>query len=272
MLLQKRFYFLLIWILFIGFLIISCKPVKNINYAEPYLDSQKVNLQLKDIPVNTIQPFDVVSIAFYGKSNEVASLFNNFGGTPGGSVNSDVAKAGNVTGNNLQEYSVSADGYIELPMIKRIKVSGMTVNQLREVLTEKVKDYLREPIVLVRLSSFKITIIGEVTNKGVFNVPSQKISIFEAMGLCGDITTNGVKNKVKVIREENGSRTMATIDLTSKEVFNSDFYYLKPNDLVYVPVDQYQKKAQRMNTLLPYFSLGLSSVSILLTVINLLKK
>ncbi len=247
------------------FILFSCKPVKNINYAEAYLDADKISLPTTQIPLPVIRPYDFVTINFYGKSPDIVRMLNAFGGNP--ETPGDPA----ANPNNVRGYQVSPDGFIELPVFGKIKADGLTIEQLKTQLTAKAKEKVLDPVVYVKFNSFKVTMLGEVTSKGVLTIPSDKITIMEAFGLSGDVTQYGVKTNVKVFREDSSGRTMGTIDLTSKNIFTSEYFYLKPNDVVYVPSDGQQKRQQNFNSIYPYVTLGLSAFSFLITVFYLFR-
>lgn len=245
--------------------IVSCKPVRNINYAEAYLDSNKMSLPVTQIPVPVIRPYDFISIVFYGKNPDIVRMLNSYGGNP------EAPGDPGANPNNVKGYQVSPDGFIELPMFGRVKVDGLTIEQLKTQLTAKAGQKVLDPVVYVKFNSFKITMLGEVTAKGVLTVPSDKITIMEAFGLSGDVTQYGVKTNVKVIREDSSGRTMGTVDLTNKNLFTSEYFYLRPNDIVYVPSDGQQKRQQNFNNIYPYVSLGLTAFSFLITIFYLFR-
>ena len=246
-------------------LLFSCKPVKNINYAEAYLDSNKLSLPVTKIPVTVIRPYDFVSVIFYGKNPEIVRMLNAFGGNP------EAPGDPTTNPNNTRGYQVSPDGFIELPTFGRVKADGLTVDQLKAQLTAKASQKVLDPVVYVKFNSFKVTMLGEVATKGVLTVPSDKITIVEALGLSGDVTPYGVKTNVKVFREDSSGRTMGTVDLTSKNLFTSEYFYLRPNDQVYVPSNGQQQRQQNFNNVYPYITLGLSAFSFLITVFYLFR-
>ena len=239
----------------------SCRTNKNVYYTKEIIDSNKVVvIQQIDIPVPLIQPYDILQITFYGKGFDMTTMLNNFGGLETAQKNpssvSEALKGG---------YLVSPDGFIELPQLGKIKVESLTLKQLRADLTERASKIMVEPTVLVKFSAFKVTMIGEVTTKGIITSQNEKLSILEALGLSGDITLYGLKDKVKVFRTQD-STTIGTIDLTSRDMFKSEYFYLKPNDVVYVPSDGQQQQQQKVNTLLPFVTLGIAVLSIIITV------
>lgn len=246
-------------------LLFSCRPIKNINYAEAYLDSSKTLLPLTQIPLPVIRPFDFISIIFYGKNPDIVRMMNAYGGS------TEAPGDPGANPNNVRGYQVSADGFIELPMFGRIRVDGLTIDQLKTDLTARAREKVLDPVVYVKFNSFKVTMLGEVVSKGVLTVPSDKITIMEAFGLSGDVTQFGIKTNVKVIREDSTGRTMGTVDLTSKNLFSSEYFYLRPNDIVYVPSDGSQKRQQNFSNIYPYITLGLSAFSFLITIFYLFR-
>jgi len=258
---MKRLFFLLLPFSILAISLVSCGPTKKYLYAGEYLDSNKVSIPTINIPIPIIQPYDLLNINFYGNSAPVTAMMNNFGGM-------DVAVSGIQSSGTPQlknGYQVTGDGFIELPQLGKIKVSGMTVAELKTLLTEKALTKLQDPTVLVKLANFKVTMLGEVRSQGNFTIPNDKVSILEALGIAGDLTVYAIKEKVKIIRQDATGQTIGTIDLTSKTLFTSEYFYLHPNDVVYVPGDGQQQKSQRLNNFIPYLSIGVSFVGIIVT-------
>jgi polysaccharide export outer membrane protein len=133
-------------------------------------------------------------------------------------------------------YRVDSRGEIDLPVIGPVSVSGRTLEQIRDTVHARVKatGYLKDLNVQVRFLSFKVTILGEVNSPGTYTIPSQKINVLEALGMAKDVTMFSRRDNILVVREEEGKRMYGRVNLKSKELFNSPFYYLKPNDVLYV--------------------------------------
>ena len=238
----------------------SCKPIQNVYYTKDLIDSNKVvTIPQISIPIALIQPYDLLQITFYGKGLDMTTMMNNFGGLETGQ------KFASSTNEALRPgFLVSPDGFIELPQLGKVKVAGMSLSQLKADLTQRASKLMVEPTVIVKFTTFKVSMLGEVAVRGQVTSQSEKMTIFEALGLCGDITIFGLKDKVKVIRTQDTTTTVGNIDLTSKDIFKSEYFYLKPNDVVYVPTNGLQQKQIRTNTYLPFVSVGLSLVSILI--------
>ncbi|HEY2720272.1 MAG TPA: polysaccharide biosynthesis/export family protein [Chitinophagaceae bacterium] len=142
------------------------------------------------------------------------------------------------TGNNtLLGYLVADDGTIQFPILGNIKADGLTKEQLRLNIQKRLQDeqLLKGPIVTVRLLNFRVTVLGEVKNPTTIDVPSEKISLLQAIGLAGDLTIYARRDNVAVVRQKpDGSREITRINLNSAELLSSPYYYLKSNDVVYV--------------------------------------
>ena len=131
-------------------------------------------------------------------------------------------------------YLVNANGEIKFPVLGILNLTGMTTSSLSISLTQKLSEYIDNPIVNISTTNFKVTILGEVNSPGTYKVPNQRITILEALGLAGDLTINGNRKDITLIREKDGERVFIPIDVTNKLLFNSPYYYLSQNDLIYV--------------------------------------
>ncbi|WP_460559406.1 polysaccharide biosynthesis/export family protein [Ferruginibacter profundus] len=133
-------------------------------------------------------------------------------------------------------YLVSKEGNIEIPMLGSIKAEGLTKKELKDKITKIIldKQVLVDPQVEIRYLNFEVTVLGEVSHPTVINVPSEQITLVKALGLAGDMTIYGKRDNVLLVREEDGVRKTRRINLNSSDFLNSEYYYLKPNDLIYV--------------------------------------
>ena len=171
----------------------------------------------------------------------------------------------------LLGYLVDNDGNIDFPILGKIHVEGLTRNQLREVLKEKLIEggHLTDPIITINFLNFKISVQGEVNRPGSFNILGERVTLLEALSMAGDLTIYGRRDRVFVIRESNGERILLNHDLTSKDLFNSPFYYLQQNDIVYVEPNSRRIQQSNINQN-NSASVWLSIVSVLLTAIALI--
>ena len=182
------------------------------------------------LPETVIQSNDILSIQVSSLNQDASSAFNV--------ANREDISATTLSGlrNETSGYLVSPEGYITFPILGDIQVAGLTKTQLTDTLTKMLADrkLLMDPIVSIRMMNFKITVLGEVGHPSVIPVPSEKISLLEALGLAGDLTINARRDNVMIIREQSGRKVIKRINLNSSELFTSPYYYLQTNDVVYV--------------------------------------
>lgn len=250
----------LIWILFS-----SCSHLQPVKYYNQYLDSSLVRIQ--DLPLQeaTIEPGDFLQITFAGKSPEVTAQLNNYGNTkaenPTGDIKSAIQKS----------IEVDKEGSIELPLIGKVKVSGYTRSQLKIKLTQEAARFLQEPIVYMGTANSKVTVMGEVKAVNTFELQQTKVTIFEALAKAGDMTDFAIPEKVKVYRDINGKRELGTINLADSSMFNSPYFYLRNNDVVYVPAQDEKLKLAKRNAVLPLITYVVSFMSIVLAMVTIFR-
>lgn len=171
----------------------------------------------------------------------------------------------------LMPYLVDNLGYINFPIIGRIKVSGLTKSECEQLILEKIRPYMAEsenPVVTVRMSSYSVSVLGEVTRPGSFLVSREKITILEALAQAGDLTIYGVRDRVKLIREDaTGKKTIVKLDLTDANIINSPYYYLQQNDVVYVEPNNVKAQNSKVGQVT---TLSFSATSILISLASLL--
>ena len=168
---------------------------------------------------------------------------------------------------NLQVYTVSRDGDIYFPTVGRIHVEGMTRNELAKYIEDKIRPELEDPFVLVQFMNFKVVVLGEVKNPGQIPVQTERVSILDAIGAAGDLTVYGERENVLLIREENGKRIYHRFNLSDVSIFESPYFYLRQNDVVYVMPNKAQQKNSNYNQFSQYrisiVSTVVSAVSVL---------
>jgi polysaccharide export outer membrane protein len=199
--------------------------------AVPYFQNLTVNGENEEAIRNyapiVIAPDDILGISVSSLNSEASAVFNYNLRT--------VSGLNQTTSNNpVVGYLVDENGQIQVPYLGNMKVSGLTLSQLRTQLQKQLQDYLKEPVVNVRLINFKISVMGDVLRPGVYPVEGQHVSIPEALTMAGDLNITAMRNNVTLIREIDGKRKYIPLDLTSKQLFNSPYYYLKTNDIIYV--------------------------------------
>ena len=166
-------------------------------------------------------------------------------------------------------YLVNNEGFITFPVLGKIYVMGMTHAELATKLQNllRAEGHISDAVVTVKLMNFRVSVLGDVVRPGQIMASGERLTIFEALSMVGDMTIYGQRRNVTVIREENGVRTIGELDLSSKEVFNSPYYYLHQNDVVYVEPNMKKKKqAERDPMTMTYITAGISIVSTLSSV------
>jgi polysaccharide export outer membrane protein len=251
------------WFLLVCVGLSSCISSKELVLYQKNeaLNDASVPLAPRYIP--TIKAGDVLSVQVSSLSPEATAFFNPYS-----------AMTGQTNGQNnpttpipyIPGYLVSEEGEIELPLMGRQSVVGLTNSQAAAQIRTKLLDYLKEPTVNVRNLNFQISVSGEVARPSLFSIPNERISLPAALGLAGDITIFGRRDNVLVIREEDGKRTFTHLDLTKRDVFKSPYYYLHPNDVVYVePGKSRIANADRTYQLLPIVISALSFIAIIVS-------
>jgi polysaccharide export outer membrane protein len=174
-------------------------------------------------------------------------------------------------GGTLMPYLVDNEGYINFPVIGRLKVGGLTKSECENLILEKIRPYMaaaENPVVTVRMSSYSVSVLGEVARPGSFQVGREKITILEALAQAGDLTIYGVRDKVKLIREDaTGKKEIHTLDLTNANIVTSPYYYLQQNDIVYVEPNKVKAQNARVGSMT---TLWFSATSILISLTSLL--
>lgn len=203
----------------------SCKSTKNVSYFQN-ADKVTIDLSKNDYSLK-LQPTDQLNITI---SSLVPSATDAYRIIPAPTDGSDFHPAVN--------YIVDNNGEIDIPTLGKIKVAGMTTTELKNFIEKEVSKAVADPIVVVKLSSFRVNVLGEVRSPGAKQSISEKYSILDAIADAGDITLYGIKTNVMLIREENGKKEFHTIDLTDANLINSPYFYLKQNDVIYVQPDK----------------------------------
>lgn len=246
-------------------LCVSCSSPKNIAYIKnsDWIDLSK-SAYLYDAH---IMPKDVLTITVNTVNPEAAAPFNLIVR----STLTNTSSAIGTSGGSLQTYLVANDGTIEFPVLGQLKVGGLTKSQCEKMIHDQILPYLNakeNPVVTVRMANYKISVLGEVNRPGMFTVGNEKINIFEALAQAGDLTIYGVRDNVKLIREDaNGRKEIFTIVLNDANLINSPYYYLQQNDIIYVEPNKV--KAQN-STVGQTTSLWLSATGILVSLTSLL--
>lgn len=226
---KKLFYFTFV---LVAVLLNSCGSVKNVAYLQ---NSDTIDFSRSEYLYDArIMPKDVLTITVSTVNPEASAPFNLIVRPALNSTSSTIA----TTGGSLQTYLVDNDGQIDFPVLGSLQVGGLSKAECEKMIHDKLLPYLNEeenPVVTVRMSNYKISVLGEVNRPGMFTVSNEKINILEALAQAGDLTIYGVRDRVKLIRESSsGKKNVVTINLNDAEIINSPYYYLQQNDVVYV--------------------------------------
>ncbi|MBQ7423273.1 MAG: polysaccharide export protein [Prevotella sp.] len=248
----------------------SCASTKKVAYFQ---NINEVSLEgSKGLFDAKIMPKDMLTITVSTTDPKAATPFNL-------TISGTLAVTGTLStgANSLQTYLVDNDGEILYPVIGKINVSGMTVRQCEEFITAKIKPYLsssENPVVTVRMSSYRVSVIGEVTRPGVISVASEKMSVLEALAQAGDLTIYGKRDNVMLIREDaTGQKSVHILDLNDANIINSPYYYLQQNDIIYVEPNKVKAQNASVGQVT---TLTMSAIGVLVSVaslmVNILRK
>lgn len=210
--------------LFVFFMIVSCATKKDILYYQDIKSNTQSDITYA---TNQIQINDILRVKIDALIPDSAKPFNME------SIGSQAITAETLP---VEGYLVSQDGTIVLPILGTIKVAGLSTNELQDLLVKMLNDngYLKDANVNIRVTNGKVTVLGEVRSPGTYRFSEQNISLNQAIGYAGDLTINGKRSDVLLIRESNGIRTYIKLDLTSSSFFSSQYYYIKQNDIIIV--------------------------------------
>ena len=245
------------FLLFIPLLLGSCKSRDLVYFSD--LGDQKMHTE--DITTAPVEPVieygDMLSIIVSSSNAEANQPFNR------SSMQTNIGASENnsMRSSELDGYLVDSQGNIDFPVLGTIKVAGMTKNNIKAKLTEQLTQYLNGPVVSIRYLNYKITVLGEVNNPDTFNIPSERVNIIEALGMAGDMTVYGRRENILLIKESGNKRNIIRLNLNDSNILDSPYYYLQPNDIVYV--EPYKTKKEQA-------SLTRSNISILLSLVSVI--
>ena len=257
--------FLLICLLF------SCSVPKDVAYLQGLesLTSEQL-AQMNQTYTSKICSDDLLTITVTAWDPSVVTPFNPpaFASGPQGETTLQTAQ-------QLQTYLVDKEGYIYFPVLGKVKAEGLSKQELSENMQQQISKYVKDPMVNIQIVNFKVSVIGEVVLPCTIEVKNDRISIWEALGQAGDLTINGNRKNIKILRDNNGKKEFGFLDITDPAVFTSPYYYLQQNDVVYVEPNDAKKKnskfsqAEQFNvTVLSSILSGLSLItSIVITIV-----
>ena len=246
----------------------SCASQKRVIYLQDTQADEQVKLA-QDYQIR-IKPLDRLTVVVNSRDPELAAPFNtstslnSLTGTPLSTYSSNSA--------SLQIRTVDENGDLDMPIIGPIQCKGKTRSELAQEIADKIREggYISDPTVNIQFADMKISVIGEVARPGQYDITNDRISLLDALSLAGDLTIYGVRSDVKVIREENGVRTTASLDLTSQDIYDSPYFYLQQNDVIYVKPNKYRAQAGEISQNRSfYISLVSTAVSVATLIVTL---
>lgn len=258
-----RTFALLGFILFLSSCV-SYEKLVNFNTGQPFPDTMQ---GIHNLPILKIQADDLLSIKVKVFDMLLAIPYNIDPEGVQGAANLQNTRA-------LLGYLVDKEGNIDFPELGTIKAAGKTTSELKAEIEEKLKPFLNDPVVVVRFINFRITLLGEVTRPGTYTIPNERMSILDAIGLAGDMTVFANRTNVLLIREQDGKREYIRLNLQDRDIFNSPYFYLLQNDLVYIEPDEIKAASirDRSQQIAPWVSVVGTAVSLIIAIISLTKK
>jgi polysaccharide biosynthesis/export protein len=248
------------------FLLVSCVPQKKIIYIQKKAEGDTTSeyANTRDVQYR-VQPKDNLYIKINGLDEKTYQFFNRQGGSSGyiNDYNTDASIY-------LNSYSISEEGTITLAILGKIYVKDLTVTRVKDTIQKRVDEYLKETTVTVKLVNFNVTVLGEVMHPGEFKIYQDRIDLFQAISMAGDMTEFANRNQVQLVRQTKTGSKVHYLDLTSDKILTSEFLYLMPNDIIYVS----PLKIKRWGfTQFPYATIftGLTALTSLLLLIYTLK-
>jgi len=229
-------------------------------YLQP--DSTQINT-LYEQYIPKIQPNDILTIVVTAADPKVTAPFNPASTMSTGNMTQATDLALRPT------YTVDNDGDITLPLLGKVHVSGLTRVQAIEKLRAELSPYIKDPGININFNNFRVSVLGEVARPGSFIMPTERVTVLEALGMAGDMTIRGIRDNVLLIREIDGQKTMHRLDLTKESTLNSPYYYLAQNDVIYVEPNKAQINNSKLgaNT-----NIIISIAGLIITVISVLTR
>lgn len=238
-------------------LLSSCYTSRKVNY----LQSDESSFEIPVLPtVYKVQPNDVLSIKVQSRDPEQSAFFNI-------STVENVNIQANPASLFLTGYTVDGAGMINLAIVGELKVSDLTVSEIRDLVQAQIDKYLLNALVSVKLTSFKISVLGDVKNPGTNYIYNTQATIFEGLSAAGDLNLSAKRKNIRLIRQEGDMSKVVTLDLTQPSIIHSPYYFLHPNDVIYVETS----KPNLTQNNLGLFSLILSAITTTVLVLSLTK-
>lgn len=219
----------LLFVLAIALLLGSCVPQKKIKYLQSKAEETQTQTNFEN-PRKfeyKIQPGDNLYIKIVSVDEKHSNMFNTMDSRYANAMQSDA-------GIYLNSYTVNEEGDVDFPLIGKVHVKNFTVEEVKDELQGSLNEYIKESVVIVKMVNFYVTMLGEVSRPGEYKIFQDELNIFEAISIAGDLTDFANRNEVKLVRQTKKGSEIINIDLTNRSILASDYYFLMPNDILYV--------------------------------------
>ncbi len=244
-------------------LLSSCVTHKELLYLNDLPENVNMVQNINNDTDMRVQPEDLLAISVSSYNTDASKPFN-----PDANNLTSMAQALQGTSNVAElttGYFVDRVGYIDFPNIGKIFVGQKTLNEVNIILLDKLKVFLKDPVVNIRFLNLKISVLGEVTKPGTIRLTNKRLTIFEAIGMAGDLTTYSNRTKIILIRENNGKRIIVNLNLQASDIFKSPYYYLQQNDVLYV-----EPNKSKASTIADITNKALAAASVAISIITLI--
>lgn len=240
----------------------SCSTIKNSYYFKTLPNDTSINTTVNRLAESKIRLNDQLSINISSLNPEEDKVYN-------AAALSANASSG-ASGIEAKGYLVNVNGVIQLHKLGEIKAAGLTRRELKNKIETDLKPFLKDPVVTVNYLNHRVTVLGEIGKPSVISMPEEQVSILEVLASSGDISTMGKKDNILIIRETDTGKQFKRINLEDHSVFTSEWYYLQPNDVLFIEPSDNKIKTEKRARLQQNISLGLSGISLAIIIINLL--
>ncbi|MBI9054669.1 MAG: polysaccharide biosynthesis/export family protein [Bacteroidales bacterium] len=209
------------------FMLASCNSYEKLTYLQDIEETGTSSVFEKNKPGYQIQAGDLLYVQIITENQEINQLFNPF---------TSQASSQNLRAESMfyTSYLVNDSGYIEMPLLEEIFVSGLNIDQVQDSIKQRAYRFLKNPQVIAKLASFKFTVLGEVKAPGVKQVTANQVNIMEALAYGGDISYNGNRKKILLLRQSDQGTQTYRLNLAKGNIIDSEMYYIMPNDIIYV--------------------------------------
>lgn len=232
-------------------LLTACIDTQKITYFQNQPDTSFMQLDKIGLRNAIIQPNDILEVRIGGESEQTIQYITQYFGTASGTP---------------LNCTVDAGGFIELPRLGKLQVSGLQRDSVVELIRRRYADFLINPVVSMRLMNFSFAVFGEVKTPGYFTTPNQKINLFEAISQAGGTTQYSRLDNIKLIKDVNGDRKIITLNFNDKSILNTPYFYLDRYDMIYVAPSENKASSENLLRSLPVITATVSLIAILVTI------